>query len=316
MSKIYFGEVFESGFNIWKNNLVICVPFILSIVISLAVAFVTIFLTVYLTILPSLNNFSYSMASVTSTNMFSQISNAFLQNILIFILVIIVLSIILGLINSFFSAGAIGMAKEAIQNGSTNLSHMIEYGRKKFLSFFGVSLLVSLIMAVGILFLIPAFINLSSLNIADFTSSNFLFSGVTTQFSSGLFSTLILLLVGVVLMGIYMLVMSIVLALVTYSVVLDDLKAIPGFKKGIKVFLGDKLNVFLIWLIVLGFGILFGILQNALAVIPLVGSIIGLIITAVILSPLTAIWWSKLYLSITRNEYTKPSGENIKIQTE
>lgn len=94
-----------------------------------------------------------------------------------------------------------------------------------------------------------------------------------------------------------MLVMSIILALVNYSVVLDDLKAVEGFINGVRVFWHNKLNVFLVWLIVLVVSILFGLV----AMIPFVGWIVSLILSLVIVIPLTAIWWSKLYLTISKS---------------
>ena len=113
-----------------------------------------------------------------------------------------------------------------------------------------------------------------------------------------------LLLVGIALFVIYALIISIVFALTRYAVVIEDLRAVEGVKTAFKRFLEHKLDVFLMWLIVtiIGVGIsfaadLFGNLINLLNGVP-VGSLIGIIVSLVVVQPLTVVWWSGFYLRL------------------
>jgi len=90
--------------------------------------------------------------------------------------------------------------------------------------------------------------------------------------------------------------MSIIFALVSYAVVIDDLSAIEGVKKAFRVFWHNKISVFLIWLIVLVISILFGLI----GLIPIIGGILSLIVTFLIVTPLTTIWWSKFYITVSK----------------
>lgn len=67
-------------------------------------------------------------------DIFPLLQSQFLQNIGIIIIAVIITVILVLLISAFFTAGAIGMAKEATETGRTNLSDMMDYGRRKFIS--------------------------------------------------------------------------------------------------------------------------------------------------------------------------------------
>ena len=113
-----------------------------------------------------------------------------------------------------------------------------------------------------------------------------------------------MLLIGIVLFAIYALIISIIFALTRYAVVIEDLRAVEGVKTAFKRFLENKLDVFLMWLIVsiIGVGIsfaanLFGNLINLLSGVA-VGSLISIIVLLVVVLPLTVVWWSGFYLRL------------------
>jgi len=298
MSAINFGEILSSGFKTWKKNITICIPFILGAVISMVVAICILLPTMFSLFSPIMKQAISNPASMSSPETASQIFRIISENIGLIIGVAIILVILIGFIMSFFTAGAIGMAKEAILAGSTNFSHMMTYGKKKFLSYFGASIIVGLIMFVGFLFTLPGLINL-------FANIESLSSTPTPQEALAIMGPLIM---GGLLMVIYVIPMSVVLALVPYAVVLDDLKAIDGFSKGVRVFWRyNKLNVFLLWLIVLVVSIILGLF----GMIPYVGGIIVFIISFFVVAPLTTIWWTKLYLTITKKDREAISPINV-----
>jgi len=162
MSIVNFGELLGGGFNTWKKNMVICVPFILGAIISIAVAICILLPVMFSLFIPFIEQAITNPASMSSPETMSQIFKIISENLILFIGSFIIIIIAGGLIMSFFTAGAIGMAKEAVLTGRTNLSHMTSYGKKKFLSYFCATILVGLIISVGFLFILPVLIDLSA----------------------------------------------------------------------------------------------------------------------------------------------------------
>ena len=268
MTNFDFGEIIKGGYKTWKDNLVLCIPFILGAILSAIVAVIIMLITFFSMFWPLIETLISDPTSISSTEFLSEIYTTVTSNLISVIAVFTIISIIVGLIYSFFYAGATGMAKEAIQTGKTNLSHMMDYGKRKYLNYFFANIILGLIMLVGFLFLIPGIISISSIP----------------------------LIIGFVIMVPYMLIMSIIFALVGYAIVIDDLPAIEGVKKALSVFRQNKLNLFLVWLIVMFLTFLFGLI----GVIPIIGGILSVIVTFLIVSPLTVIWWSKFYMTVTK----------------
>ena len=109
---------------------------------------------------------------------------------------------------------------------------------------------------------------------------------------------------GFLAMIVYLLLISIIFALPRYSVVIDDVGAIEGIKNGFVAFMHNKVAVFLLWLILL----VVTTIVMPLGAIPRIGGIISVILSVIIIQPLTVIWWSRLYLSIIN--FTHKGGED------
>ncbi len=285
MSNVEFGEIIKDGYKTWKNNLILCIPFILGGLLSAIVAGIILVITFLSLFWPLIETAFSNPSSMASSEFFSQLYSTVTSNLISIVAVSVIIVIIVGLIFSFFYSGGIGMAKEALLTGKTNLSHMWDYGKKKYLSYFFASVIVGLIFLIGVLFIIPGILSVSS----EIGSSGFDFSSqnITAYFP---------LIIGFLIMVPYMVIMSIIFALVSYAVVIDDLSAIEGVKKGFRVFWSNKISVFVIWLIVLVIGFLFGLV----GLIPFIGGILSLIVTALIVTPLITIWWSKFYITISK----------------
>jgi hypothetical protein len=159
MSAVDFGEILKGGYATWKNNLSICVPFILSMVISLVVLMMVALIAFFSLFYPLLQTYLTNPSTADLTELFSQVAAAISGNLVSIILLLVAIIIIISLVSSFFISGAIGMVKEAILTGSTNISHMIDYGKKKYLSYFGANLIVGLIISFSILSFISSSIN-------------------------------------------------------------------------------------------------------------------------------------------------------------
>ncbi|MCW7075611.1 MAG: hypothetical protein OCU24_07195 [Candidatus Methanospirare jalkutatii] len=316
---VEIGKVLGEGFDIWKRNLNICMPFVFSTLLSFIFVIFT-FGAALLVAPPSLfrlleklpqeSQFPQAYTPTPPTppippEVASQIISEFARNWLILLVAGIISAIILLFINAYFMAGAIGMAKEAYLKGKTSLSDMIYYGSKKFLSLLGADIIVGLISLLGVIFLIPSVVFISPY-------LPYLPPSPGERFPPELLLTfLALLFIGIILFVIYALIISIVLALTRYAVVIEDLRAVEGVKTAFKRFLEHKLDVFLMWLIVtiIGVGIslaadLFGNLINLLSGVA-VGSLIGIIVSLVVVQPLEVVWWSGFYLRLTPPKETQ-----------
>ena len=275
------GSVIRKGFDTWKENLCICLPFVFSSILTPIVAIIIIG-GVILASTPSLVPYLTKPDEITP-DLIPQLLPQILQSIGIIIIAFIVTIILCGLIDAFFWAGAIGMAKEATENGRTSFYHLIEYGKRKFISLFFTDIIIGLISFGGIVFLIPGILYilpelraLSELPPEEAAMALAVFG------------------LGFLAMIVYLMIIGIIFALPRYSVVIDDVGAIEGIKNGFAAFMRNKVVVFLLWLIALAVTMIVA----SLGAIPYIGGIISMILSVIIIQPLTVIWWSRLYLSI------------------
>ena len=289
------GSVIGKGFETWKQNLSICLPFVFSSVLTSVVGIIIIGGAILAAIPSLVPLFTKLDEKFYTPDVIPQLLPQILQSMGIIIIAIIVTIILCMLIDAFFWAGAIGMAKEATETGRANISHMIEYGKRKFISLFFTDIIIGLISFVGLVFLIPGILyilpKLSVLSVLP---------------PEEVITTFVVLGLGFLAMIVYTLIVSIIFALPRYSVVIDDVGAIQGVKNGFKVFRGNKVAVFLLWLITF---VLF-IISASFGAIEYIGGLLSAILFVIVIYPLTTIWWSRLYLSMI--EPTEEEQNKIK----
>ena len=207
--------------------------------------------------------------------------------VFIFFVIFLIIPLI---IMAYFRAGAIGMAKEAYLRGETSLRDMTYYGSKKFLDL----LAAFIILAIPFIILVILGLTFPLIHIGEI---------------------------------IYILIISIVFALTEYAVVIGDLGPLEGVKTAFKMFREHKLDVFLMWIIVLiialiieSFGYFIDLLiLNDMSVdiisiiVPVFGylilngapdGIISIIVSLVIVQPLEVVWWSVFYLQLAPTHIT------------
>jgi hypothetical protein len=280
------GSILSNGFETWKKNLVICLPFVFSLLLTFIGAFLILGGAILVVISPLLPSLMPQISNTTGEippEIIQQLQLLFLQNVGIVIAAIVIAGILVLVITAFFTAGAIGMAKEATATGSTRLSDMTYYGRRKFVSLLGANIIVGVIVLAGVVFLIPGLAALTppltpSQAPADVTDM----------------AAFAMLGFGFIAMTFYMLIVSIIFAIPPYAVILDDLGAVDGVKRGFHFFTAHKVEVFLLWLIVLVITIVAGII---LGNIPFIGQWLSMAVSVLIIEPLSVLWWSRLYLS-------------------
>jgi len=285
------GSILRNGFETWKKNLTICVPFVFSLLLTLIVMFLIIGGALMIVIGPLLPSLTPSLTSTPGEippEIVQQLQPLILQNIDILVAVVIIAGILVLLITTFFTAGAIGMANEATKMGSTRLTDMTYYGARKFMSLLGANLIVALIALAGVIFLIPGLLPLLPAISASQTPSD-----------AANMAAIAMLGLGFLVMAFYMLIISIIFAIPPYAVVISDLEAVDGVKRGFHFFIAHKVEVFLLWLVVLAIAI---VASMILGNIPYIGQWLSMAISVIIIEPLSVIWWSRLYLSGTEGE--------------
>ncbi len=279
------GSILSNGFDTWKKNLNICLPFVFSLVLTSLVALILIGGALVVAIGPSLPSLMPHLANPDEIppEVIQPLYPLFLQNMGLLLAAVIITIILVLLITAFFTAGAIGMAKEATETGSTSLSDMMDHGRRKFVSLLFANIIVGLIALAGLVFLIPGVLYLlPTINTSQASLD------VTNM------AAFALLFLGFVIMLLYMLIVSIMFALPPYAVVIGDLRALDGVKKGFKFFMAHKVDVFLLWLVVVVIAVAASII---LSNIPYIGQQISMAVSVIVIQPLSVTWWSRLYLS-------------------
>jgi hypothetical protein len=185
-------------------------------------------------------------------------------------------------ISSFFTSGAIGMAKQATETGRTTFSTMMESGKKNALNLFLAEILFLLLVFAGIVLMVPGAMNmdLNKLSIGD----NFL------------------LMIGFVLWIVYLLILSLALSAFSYVLVIESLGPVEGIVAGFNFFKKNISDVFLIILATIGVSFVFAIIDYIMSLNSILNTIwffVSLLISVCILSPVMTLWWVRLYMTRT-----------------
>jgi len=267
--------ILKKGWGIWRKNLILSVPFILSLVLIIILLIV----------------FGIVMVLLTFTGL-ADLSGMDALSIIILSLAAIVFIILISLISSFFSAGAIGMAKKAIEQKKPNLDEMTDYGKRKFIDLFIASLIIMAITLVSLILLLGVFVGIPM--------------ALGISLSDSIIS-IVLVVVGIVISVSVLVAIGLALTMVPYAVVISDLGPMEGVKKGVRFFLDNKLHTFLLWLIIMVLSIassmIFNVVQIIIEQIPLLGIILSIVITLIsmafstaVIAPLSTVWYSYFYI--------------------
>ena len=290
-----FGTTLNMGFKTWTRNLNICIPFILNFFINL-ILYVLFFGLMGFLLLGSNTGSIADPSTLPPAELYNMIWGGIRDNMVVSVLAIIVFSLLGMFLQAFFTAGAIGMAKKASETGDTVLSDMVRFGSKNAFRLFLTNLLITLMILAGIVFIVPG-----ALKIGDLSGLSGLIQN--PEEAVGGMGTLA---IGILVWGIYILVINIVLSLASYALVIDELDPLDALKTGYRFFRMNKLDVFLIWIIVVGLALVNGVVGEYLGSGNTLISGITYIIPLLVLQPLTAVLWTRLYLAGEARELYKP----------
>lgn len=272
-------KIISNGIDTYTKNLNLCVPFVLHIIISgivVVIMFIIGFLLLFGSAISDLRTADGSEA------LFLSIASIASKHIPEIALLIISTFLIIMLIISFFESGAIGMARQATETRRSQLSTMMEAGKKNFMNLFLADILVLLVALAGIVFIVPGI-------------ENFDFNQPST--SAGL-----LLIGGFLLWMVYLLILGVVLAAFRYALVIESLGPVDGILAGIEFFKRNMFDVIFLIVVTIGIAIVFAIIDQVMNLIPLINIIwffISLMISICILNPLMTVWWVRLYMTRT-----------------
>jgi hypothetical protein len=274
------GTLIGAGFGLWRKNLVLCIPFLLVFafyllaIVPLAAAMAMLF-----------GSMPDPSSILSSPEVFSKMA-AYLPGLAVAFLIFVLLA---ALISSFFTSGGIAMAEQAAREGKTSTGVMWSSGRKNFWNMFVASILIALVMLAGLVFLLPGALSVPP--------------GMWTSLGENQ-QAIGLLAFGALMLVLYLLVMSLVLAMSPYALVVDSLGPVESIKASIGFFSYNKFDVFMMWIIVVAISLGLQMMGSTAAAAGAEHFQIGwsLFTTAanlLILSPLSTIWWTALYMSRT-----------------
>ncbi|MEA1908805.1 MAG: hypothetical protein U9N43_07230 [Euryarchaeota archaeon] len=284
-------DVLKNGAETWKQNPVLCMPFLLIFFFQiLLLAFLLLGLAAVIgtdTVAGIQSQISEiaQMAQYSDTPIVKEMSE--LMRMIapfksIFIAVAIILVIGCALIQAFFSAGAIGMARTATMTGTTRTRDILPYAMQSGFNLFFAGIVIMLMFLVGIVFMLPGMF--------------------TIMVTDNIIVQVIIMFIGFIFLFLYIVVLSIGLAPVKYAIVVNNAGPIEGITSGWSFFSHHKMDVFLMWLLMIVISIVLGVAGQILYINPILAMVwqfVGTLINLVIVMPLITVWWTRLYISRT-----------------
>jgi hypothetical protein len=271
-------DLFGKGFDTYRNNLSLCIPFILNLIFSV-IAMLPI-LTSFLSLI-GLSNWDAKSFDTFYLEMKDHLS--------LLALGVLLTILILSLISSFFESSAIGMARQALVERKATLEEMWISGKNNFLKMFLLSVITAIIMTIGIIFFLPGLV------LVPWSDPSAIMEN-PTAFG--------LLFIGFILFIIYLFFISVALALAPSILIVDRKGPLKAINSSWKFFRYNKFDVIVVWLVVIALSIGLQTVGNTLtktAAFMTFQPLYALtsLINILILAPLSTVWWTRLYMSRT-----------------
>ncbi len=279
-----FGTIINRGFYSWVRNLKICIPFVLNFLFNLILDVLFIGVIGYL-IFASNTGIITDPSTLSETELLSMVWKGLSGNILLSAALILVFILLVMFVQSFFIAGAIGMAKRASETGDTVLPDMFVSGSKNVLRLFLIDLLISLLLLVGILFIVPG-----ALTIGDL-------SGLIENPQASSLQGAGLLALGIFLWSAYIIFLNIALSFTSYALVIDELEPLEALSAGFHFFMENKVDVFFVWIIYIGLTSINAVINNYFGSSSILVSGLALLLPIVVIQPLITVLYTRLYAS-------------------
>lgn len=278
-----FGTIINRGFYSWARNLNICIPFVLNFLFNIILYIIFFIVIGFLIFVSNVGSITDS-APPSETEVISMLWKGISQNILLSATLFLALILFGVFVQSFFIAGAIGMAKKASETGDTVLPDMIASGSKNAFRLFLAYLLLGLLMLVGIVFIVPGALSIGNLNVLIENPQASSVQGAG------------LLAVGIILWSAYVIFLNVVLSFAQYALVIDELEPLEALSAGFHFFMENKVDVLLFWFLTIGLSSISLVIDHYGANSILVSGLTFLLSIAVV-QPLITVFYTRLYAS-------------------
>lgn len=274
------GKIISNGFGTYMKNLNICVPFILDF-------FISVLLALLMTGFGMLFIFGTSLSNIENAGTPEALGLVLLpllaQHIIEIAILLTSILVVILLIQAYFTSGAIGMAIQATGYGKSSLSTMNDAGRKNLVNMFFAEILFGLISLAGIVFIVPGAMKINISQLMDSKNPE----------------TAVLFIIGLMLWVLYLIVLSIVLAIFRYALVAENLGPIESISAAFEFFKKYKGDVILLFIFLIAISFVFFIVDQIMGSLPIVNilwSFISFFISLIVIAPLTTVWWVRLYM--------------------
>ncbi len=280
------GEMIGKGFGVWRRNLNLCIPFLLSILVTMII-FVPFLAAFFMTSMPMVSmNTMLLQNDENMQELIAQMQDSLgsleTDKILQIAVLFLALVVLLSLVNAFFTAGAVGMARQALETGKSDTGAMWSAGRAHFFNMFLATLLVGLLTLAGLIFLLPALAQGIAYLQADSQAMG-------------------LLAVGLLLFILYALALSVILVTMPYALVMQGLGPMQAVLESTNFFRYNKFDVVILWLVVAALSLGLQMIGGAFSAGGETGgsplSAINGIVNLLVLAPLSNLWWTRLYMN-------------------
>jgi len=288
--------LFMRGYTIWRDNLNICIPFVLMYLTRLIYS-IMVFAGVTLVIgVDILNVISESMSELVAINepqaQLTQIE-AIMEIIAPFVDVFIVAGIVLvlgwGLINAIFKSGAYAMIHKALQYNTTGIEDLKDSIRANALNMYIADILKVLLIMAGIVLIVPGGV---LLQLAETSTAVGVIGGM-------------LFFIGIIAWSVAMIFISFALVEMDFILVAKRLNPFDAIKESYRFFIANRMDVLIMWLMLMSIGLVYSAIMNLFSAVPVVGAvayIIDMLIATLLISPLFSIWWMRLYMDRSSGE--------------
>ncbi|CAG1006581.1 MAG: hypothetical protein OIN86_16595 [Candidatus Methanoperedens sp.] len=280
------GKIISNSFGTYTKNLNICIPFILNFFISILLVFLLAgfgFAGIFGSSLSNIENVK------TPEEVISILLPSIMEHIIEIAILVMIIFLLVFFIQAYFTSGAIGMAIQATESGKSNISAMRDAGKKNLVNMFLAELLFGLLLLVGVVFIVPGAMKIDISQI------------LTSENTDGV----VLLFGGFLLWFVYLVILSILLAVFRYALVADNLGPLESMTTSLSFFKKNKIDVFLLFIFVLVVVLVFIIIDQIIGQIPVISTIwyyINFMISLLVISPLITIWWVRLYMTRTNKK--------------
>lgn len=278
-----FRTIINRGFHSWARNLNICIPFVLNSLLNI-ILYILFFGVIVFLVISSNPGTINDPAALSETELTSMILKGLTQNILLSAALVLVFILSLIFVDSFFTGGAIGMAKKASETGDTVMADMIVSGSKNAFRLFLAYLLIALLTLVGIVFIVPGALSIGNLNVLIENPQDMPVLGA------------VLLGLGIILCSAYIIFITVALSFTQYALVIDELEPLEAISAGFHFFMENKVDVLLVWFISIGMTAI-NVLISEYNDSSILLSVLSPLLTIAVIQPLITIFFTRLYAS-------------------